>query len=70
DRDRCRFFIHTSVGLATLLNPSIGYSAAAEVARESEKSGRSVREIVSEKGLMTAEEFDAIVEKAAREGRN
>jgi aspartate ammonia-lyase len=70
NRDRCRFFIHTSVGLATLLNPSIGYSAAAEVAKESEKSGRSVREIVSEKGLMTAEEFDAIVEKAAREGRN
>ncbi len=68
NHDRCHELAHTSVGLATLLNTSIGYSAAAEVAKESERSGRPVREIVAEKGLMRTEEFDRLVERAAIEG--
>ncbi len=68
NRDQCRDFAHASVGLATLLNTSIGYAAAAEVAKTSEKSGRPVRDIVAEKGLMSIEEFDQMVEKAARDG--
>ena len=68
NHDRCRELAHTSVGLATLLNTSIGYSAAAEVAKESERSGRPVREIVAEKGLMSTAEFDRLVERAAIEG--
>lgn len=69
DRERCKEFLHNSVGLATLLNTRIGYAAAAEVAKASEKTGRPVRDIVSEQKLMTAEEFDALVLKAAREGK-
>lgn len=68
DQARCAEFLHTSVALATLLNTHIGYAAAAELAKESEKSGRSVKEIVVEKNLMPAKEFDAIVLKAARDG--
>jgi len=68
NHERCRELAHTSVGLATLLNTSIGYGAAAEVAKESERSGRPVREIVAEKGLMSTEEFDRLVERAAIEG--
>jgi len=68
DRERCRELAHTSVGLATLLNTSIGYSAAAEVAKESERSGRAVRDIVAEKGLMSIADFDRLVEQAAVEG--
>ena len=68
DRERCRELAHTSVGLATLLNTSIGYSAAAEVAKESERSGRPVRDIVAEKGLMSTAEFDRLVERAAIDG--
>lgn len=69
NRDRCRDFAHTSVGLATLLNTSIGYAAAAEVAKESQHSGRPVRELVAEKGLMDATAFDALVLQAAKEGK-
>jgi len=69
DRERCRTFLHNSVGLATLLNTRIGYARAAEIAKESEKSGRPVREIVAEKKLLSADEFDALVLKAAKEGR-
>ena len=65
NRERCAFFIHQSVALATLLNTQIGYAAAAEVAKESEKSGRPVREIVAERGLMDAAAFDALVLAAA-----
>jgi len=65
NRERCAFFIHQSVALATLLNTQIGYNQAAEVAKESEKSGRPVRDIVAERGLMKAEDFDALVLQAA-----
>ena len=68
DRARCRELLHTSVGLATLLNTAIGYTAAAEVAKESARSGRPVRDIVAEKGLMKAADFERLVEKAAIEG--
>lgn len=65
NRERCRDYAHMSVGLATLLNTSVGYAAAAEVAKESQRTGRPVREIVAEKGLMSADEFDRLVERAA-----
>ena len=68
DRERCRYYAHTSVGLATLLNTSIGYSAAAEVAKESERSGKPVREIVAARGLLSTAECDRLVEQAAIEG--
>lgn len=66
DRERCKEFLHQSVGLATLLNPSIGYAAAAEIAKLSEKTGRPVCDIVAERKLMSASEFDELVLKAAK----
>jgi fumarate hydratase class II/aspartate ammonia-lyase len=68
DRARCREYVFTSVGLATLLNTSIGYSAAAEVAKESERTGRPVRDLVAEKGLMSADEFEKMINQAAIDG--
>jgi len=69
NRDRCYTFIHDSVGLATLLNPQIGYMKAAEIAKESEKSGKPVRDIVAAHDIMSREAFDALVLKAARDGK-
>jgi aspartate ammonia-lyase len=65
NRERCAWYIHQSVALATLLNTQIGYMQATEIAKESEKSGRPVRDIVAERGLMTAAEFDTLVLQAA-----
>jgi aspartate ammonia-lyase len=65
NRARCLEYAHASVGLATLLNTSIGYAAAAEVAHESQATGRSIGEIVAKRGLMGAETFDRLVEQAA-----
>ena len=58
DADRCRRYFESSVGLATLLNEHIGYAKAAEVAKESVKTGKTLRELILEKGLMTAADLD------------
>ncbi len=68
DRVRCAEFLHASCGLATLLNTRIGYMAAAEIAKESERSAMPVRDIVARRGIMSAEAFDALVLSAARDG--
>lgn len=45
-----------SVGLATALNPLIGYQAAADVVKQAVAEGRSIPEVVVERGLMTPAE--------------
>jgi aspartate ammonia-lyase len=65
NRERCANFVHDSVGLATLLNTQIGYARAAEIAKTSERSGKPVREIVAEQGLMSVLDFDQLVLDAA-----
>jgi aspartate ammonia-lyase len=58
DEARCRAYFESSVGLATLLNQHIGYAKAAEVAKESVRTGKTLRELILEKGLMTKAELD------------
>lgn len=49
--------LEESLGLATALNPLIGYYAATQVAQEALASGRTVPAVVLEKGYMTAEQL-------------
>ncbi|MGH9210296.1 MAG: class II fumarate hydratase [Acidimicrobiales bacterium] len=58
DVERCRAYAESSPSLGASLNPYIGYEAAAEVVKESIRTGRSVREIVVERGLLTDEQVD------------
>ena len=44
--------------IVTALNPYIGYDAGARIAKEAVLTGRSVRELVLEQGLMTEEELN------------
>ncbi len=69
DPERCRSYFEGSVGLATILNTHIGYLAAAELAKESEASGVSVRELILKRGLLTAEELDRILDPDRITGR-
>jgi fumarate hydratase class II/aspartate ammonia-lyase len=69
DRERCHRYAHDSLGLATLLNLRIGYSAAAEIAKEAQAGGRPLRDIVTERGLMSAQAFDEMMMQAAQSGR-
>ena len=64
DAETCERQVEQSMALATALNPSIGYDRAAEVAKEALKEGRTVREVVIEKGYLTPEEADEVLDPA------
>jgi aspartate ammonia-lyase len=57
NEDVCRRYFDRSISLATALNPYIGYARAAEVAKESAKTGKTVIEIVREQKLLTEEQI-------------
>lgn len=62
NEERCRRYLDESLGLVTVLAPYIGYNASAAIAKESVASGKSIREIVLEQGLMAAAELDSIMQ--------
>ena len=51
--------------LVTALNPVIGYLKGAEVAKEAMASNRTIKEVVVEKGYLTSEEADRILDARA-----
>ena len=55
NRERCEAYYISSPSLATALNPLIGYAAAAELAKESAKSGRKIPDILRERELLPEE---------------
>ncbi len=55
ERDRCLAYAEGSLALVTALNPHIGYLKAAEIAKESLLTGKPLRQIVKEQGLMKPE---------------
>lgn len=59
---RCRYFVENSVGIITAICPYVGYQKAAEIAKEAIKTGESVRKLIIEKGLLTKEQMDEIME--------
>ncbi|MCI0708491.1 MAG: aspartate ammonia-lyase [Ignavibacteriae bacterium] len=58
--ERCQYYAENSTSVVTVLNPHIGYLAAAEIAKEYIKSGKPIRELVVEKGLLTKEQLDKV----------
>lgn len=55
--------------LVTALNPEIGYLNGAAVAKEALASGRTIKEVVVEKGLLAAERVDELLDvRAMTEG--
>ncbi len=52
NRERCAAAIEQSLALATALAPAIGYDAAAAIAKESAATGKTVREIARERGVL------------------
>ena len=61
DAARCRELLDRSTAVATALSPYIGYAATAEIAKESVKTGKPIREIVLERGLLDAARLDQIL---------
>ena len=65
DEARCRELLDRSTALATALSPYIGYSATADIAKTSVETGRSIRALVRERGLLTDEQLDEILSAEA-----
>jgi len=61
DEARCRELLDRSTAVATALSPYIGYAKTAEIAKESVKTGRPIRELVLERKLLDAKQLDAIL---------
>jgi fumarate hydratase class II len=52
NEERCRSLIEQSLAMCTALAPEIGYEAAAKLAKEAYKSGRTVREVAKEQQVL------------------
>ncbi len=54
--------VENSVGIITAVVPHIGYEASAEIARQALKTGRPVRELLTESGLLDEEKLATILD--------
>ena len=62
DPRRCAQLLEGSLALVTSLAGRIGYDSAAELAREAFENGQTSREIVKEKGILTDEEIEEVLD--------
>jgi fumarate hydratase, class II len=60
--DRPRQLVEKNAIIVTALNPHIGYDNGARIAKAAVASGRSIRELVLEEGLMSPEDLDAALD--------
>ncbi len=65
NKPRCREYAEKSMGLATALNPYIGYAKAAEVAKEALKSGRTIVEIIRRQKILSDAEIAKVMNPVA-----
>jgi fumarate hydratase class II len=61
DRGKMRENLDKSLMLVTALNPKIGYDNAAKVAKLAFSEGITLKEAAVKLGLLSADEFDALV---------
>lgn len=61
----CKEYVERSWSTVTALLPYIGYEQATEVAKDIKKTGKTVREAVEGKGLLTSEELNQILSPEA-----
>lgn len=62
NRERCEQYVEHSFGIVTALNPHLGYDVAAQLVKEALATGMSVKALILEKGLLTKEEMDEILD--------
>ena len=60
NRERCEAYYVSSPSLATALNPIIGYAAAAELAKESVRTGKRIPDLLRERDLLPEEKIKEI----------
>jgi len=59
--EHCRQMVENSIGLVTALNPLLGYEKTSQIAEEALRTGKSVVEVVLEKGYLTQAELEQVL---------
>jgi len=62
NKERCQHYSESSMGLATALNPTIGYAKAAEVAKEALASHKTIVQVIREKKILTEEQIKKVMD--------
>lgn len=62
NRERCKELVDNSVGIVTALCPHVGYAKAASLAKTAIKTGKPVRKLILEEGLLNEEELAEILD--------
>ena len=62
DLEKCQSYAKTSMGIVTVLNPYIGYTAAAEVVKEHLESGKPIVQLILDKNVLSKDELNRIFE--------
>ncbi|WP_288831669.1 aspartate ammonia-lyase [uncultured Corynebacterium sp.] len=63
NKEVCEAYVTSSIGIITYLNPYIGHHNGDVIGKEAALTGRGVRELVLERGLMTEAELDRAFSK-------
>jgi fumarate hydratase class II len=62
DEKRCGELIERSLSIITPLSVKIGYNRAAELAHEAYRDGKTIRELLIEKGELSREEIEEVLD--------
>ncbi|PYK70244.1 MAG: aspartate ammonia-lyase [Verrucomicrobia bacterium] len=65
NEERCRELVELSMAMVTSLAPKIGYDRAAEIAKESARTGKTVREICREKKVLLDNDLEGALDPVA-----
>jgi len=62
DVGRCQAGIEQSLAMCTALAPEIGYEAAAEIAKEAYRTGKTVREVAEAKKILPSDRLKHLLD--------
>jgi fumarate hydratase class II len=62
DAVRCRELVESTDIISTALNPVIGYEKVAELVKEARSTGRSIREVARDHGVLPPDELDRVLD--------
>jgi fumarate hydratase class II len=62
DKERCEDMIEKSLAMCTVLAPIIGYDAAAKLAKEAYETGKTVRQVATEKKILPEDELNRVLD--------
>jgi fumarate hydratase class II len=68
DEARCRELVEQSLAMVTALAPRIGYDAAAEIAKQAYRTGKTIREVCLETNVLPEEEIHSLLDAKGQTG--